>query len=452
MLVVPGIMGSELVEQTSGETLWGLRDPRWYVSAWTSGRSLQALRLTEAERAGQYGRVKPTRLLKFPAFTPLLQGFEPYTTLIRGIRSVVLHEDAVAEFPYDWRLPVVHNAALLADTARRHLDAWRTHHVQRAARRADTDDQDARLLIVAHSMGGMLARQLTAIPGGTDGVRATITLGTPFYGAVKAALMMNSGRGGPVPLPYRRLQKLAVTLPGVYDLLPTYRCVDDGSSARALTINDVVGLGGDTDLARAAAQRQGTASDLTPVGHIQVVGAHQPTWQSLTLRDGHVSGQQYTCKLAAHGLIERIDLGGDGTVYRESAQLPGTFAMPLAQSHGAIAKTNEAVLIVTDALTDRRTGPWLGAGEIGAALPDVVPPGEVFEIRLSGVDHPRDVGCRIVDVETNRRITGPVVVRGEGDCLALATLPAPGLYRVEVTGGGISSLSQLILVADSEDG
>src|SRR5712691_7249259 len=105
VVVVPGIMGSELIDETSGRLLWGLADPRWYVSAWTSGASLDALRLTEDERAGRYGRVRATRLLRFPAFAPLLAGFEPYSRLLKAIRAVAPHPDAVAEFAYDWRLP-----------------------------------------------------------------------------------------------------------------------------------------------------------------------------------------------------------------------------------------------------------------------------------------------------------------------------------------------------------
>jgi hypothetical protein len=61
-------------------------------------------------------------------------------------------------------------------------------------------------------------------------VRATVTLGTPFFGASKAVLLLGSGRGSPVPLPRARVRRLAVTLPGVYDLLPSYRCVSDGST------------------------------------------------------------------------------------------------------------------------------------------------------------------------------------------------------------------------------
>ncbi|MEU6366725.1 hypothetical protein ABZ876_13590 [Streptomyces sp. NPDC046931] len=148
VILVPGIMGSELVDTTTGRTLWGLSDPRWYVSAWPSGTSLSALRLTPEERSGRYGRVRATRLIRFPAFAPVLAGRSPYEQLRKGLRAVVWHPAAVAEFAYDWRLPVAHNAAPLAEFARRHLDDWRAHPAYAEGRsrlaRAE-DDTPARL-------------------------------------------------------------------------------------------------------------------------------------------------------------------------------------------------------------------------------------------------------------------------------------------------------------------
>jgi pimeloyl-ACP methyl ester carboxylesterase len=438
VIVVPGIMGSELVDTTTGEALWGLRDPRWYVKAWAGGSALRALALTDAERDGKYGRVRATGLLKFPAFAPMLRGFEPYGRLVNGIRRATRDPAAVAEFAYDWRLPVSHNAAVLAEFAYAHLEAWRAHPRYLPA-------DDARVVIVAHSMGGLVARQLAAIPGAAGLVRVVVTIGTPFYGAAKAAVLLSSGRGGPLPLPHARLRELARGLPGVYDLLPTYRCVDTGTHARRLEPADVRALGGDEHLAADAFARAAQVAQLALPGHVQVVGAHQPTMQSLRLDGGLALGQRYTCKPAAGGGIERVDLGGDGTVYRESAQLHQVAAMPLAQSHGAIAKSDEAIIAVIDALTDRRTGPWLGAGEIGLDVPDLVEPGTPFSVEVSGAEHPLEVSCRIIDTATERMVQIVPLQRVEGRIAGLASVDAPGVYRIEAAGGGASPVSQLLM-------
>ena len=462
IVVVPGIMGSELVESTTRNVLWGLADPRWYVSAWTSGAALKALSLDDDERAGRYGRVTATRLLRFPAFAPFLAGFEPYTRLLKAVRAVAVHPDAVIEFPYDWRLPVAHNAALLADAAHRHLLTWREHPACiESARQWPEADSPARLVLVAHSMGGLLARHLVLVPGMAAEIRATVTLGTPFFGAPKSVQMLASGRGAPVPMPRSRLRGLVRGLPGLYDLLPVYRCVSaaDGpatgsrgaspriavrSGARRLTPQDIADMGGDADLAARSFAWHERLSGSPPTGHVQVVGAAQPTVQALTIEAGTVTGHQQTLRPGAFA-VQRVDMGGDGTVPRESAQLPALPAMPLAQSHGAIASTSEALLIVQDVLTDRRTGPWQGAGKLGLDLPDVVDAGRGFEIRVTGADRATDVTCRITDVARGRQVDAPRPVRAGGSVLASADPRPAGLYRVSVDGGGTSGVSQLVM-------
>ncbi|MCA1671848.1 MAG: hypothetical protein LC799_06465 [Actinobacteria bacterium] len=437
-------MGSELVEVESGRVLWGLADPRWYVSAWTSGEALGVLGLSGQERAGRYGRVRATRLLRFPAFAPLLAGFAPYTVMLKGLRSVVWHPDAVAEFAYDWRLPVAHNGGLLARFALRHLEAWWAHPARVAARRADPDgDRVARLVLVAHSMGGLLAEHACQDRGLGELVRATVTLGTPFFGAPKAVLLLGQGRGAAVPLPRARVRRLAVGLPGVYDLLPSYRCVSDGLSARRLTASDIEGLGGEGDVAVASyAWREPTLVALP--GHVQVVGTHQPTVQAVTIEAGTVTGHRYTYR-PGEGGVGRVDAGGDGTVPRESAQLPSGPAMPLAQSHGALASSAEAVVVVRDVLTDRRTGPWQGVGQLGVDVPDVVAAGQPYWVGISGVQRSADVRCSVFDVGSGLRVDTPTVGYREGAVAARAQPLPPGLYWVRIEGGGASPVTQMLM-------
>lgn len=440
VMVVPGLMGSEL-RDADGTVLWGGKDPRWYVQAWTSGRSLEALKLTDEERAGKYGRIRASRLLRFPAFAPVVQGVEPYTKLINALRAQTVHKDAVSEFPYDWRLPVAHNAELLAEAAARHLHAWRHHDAQLAACRGASGGRKAQLVIIAHSMGGLLARRLALIPGATDEVKTIVTIATPFYGAPKAAILLSTGRGAPVPLPRSRVRNLAVTLPGVYDVLPSYRCVDVGDTARHLTVDDVVALGGDRDLAEQSfAQRADTDKISSLVGHRLVVGVGQPTIQALTLADGIAVGHQFTCSPTVEGLL-RDDEQGDGTVPRRSAQWGNPEAMPLAQTHGAIAQSPETITVVTDP----QHGAWLGAGELGLDVPDVAACGNLT-FTVTGIDRPRDARCRIVDLASNVQAAAPPLRRRDGQFAATATLTRPGLYRVNVEGGGAPRVSQIVLV------
>lgn len=127
-------------------------------------------------------------------------------------------------------------------------------------------------------------------------VRQLITLGTPFHGSVKAVHLLNSGRGAPVPLPRARLRILAAQLPGLYDLLPAYRCVDDGSGGRRLTPGDIADLGGDADLAERSLGLHHACGQPAPEELRTVVGVDQPTMQSFRLRDGVVIPQWHHSK------------------------------------------------------------------------------------------------------------------------------------------------------------
>jgi len=463
VVVVPGLMGSVLADAQTGRTLWGFTDLRWYVRAWTTGAGLADLRLTDQELQGRYGRVKATGLLRMPAYARIFAGFEPYTKLVNRIRAAAAHPAAVLEFPYDWRLPIAHNGHLLAEAALAHLARWRAHQAHEVARRRHPTGRPAQLVLVAHSMGGLLARYLSLIPGATDDVRATVTLGTPFYGSAKAAVLLNSGRGA--PLPARRplaaalradadtgLRALAATLPGVHDLLPTYRCLDAGASARRLSTADIVLLGGDSELAEAARALHERLAGAALVGHRAVVGVAQPTPQSVTIQDGVVEAHQYTCEGDAAGPLRRVDRAGDATVYRESAALAGAAHTYLPQQHGSLAKTDEAIACAVHVLTERDPdafGPPLGAGDIGLDLPDLVFPGEEWTAVVTGAVRPGAIRCYVRDAATGRLVDLPPLEVRDGALAARPRLPGPGLYSVEVAGSAQSPVSQLVLAGDT---
>ncbi|WP_234021194.1 hypothetical protein [Streptomyces sp. Tu 6176] len=191
------------------------------------------------------------------------------------------------------------------------------------------------------------------------------TLGTPFQGSAAAALILNTGRGTPVPLPHGRLRDLAVTLPGLHDLLPTFPCLDEGLNVRRLTTVDIADLGGDKDLASASLAFHERLRGRTLPGHRAVVGISQRTVQSLALRQGVVEPYEHSFRRHsdgelmrdADGVPRRFDVAGDGTVHRESAALSRA-TVPLALQHGALAKGEAALEAVTAFLEeDEHLGP-----------------------------------------------------------------------------------------------
>jgi pimeloyl-ACP methyl ester carboxylesterase len=431
VVVIPGIMGSRLVDADDGAVLWGL-SAKTYAAFWAGASPWEKLKVTDDERNGHTGRVVATGLLTAPAFAPLLRGIEPYSRLAGSIRDVVAHRDAVLEYPYDWRLSVPYNAARLADAAAQHLESWRRHR---------DGNRSAKLVLVAHSMGGLIARYFTGILGGGDDVRRTITIGTPFQGAVKALFLLDRGQGAPMPLPRRRLRALARTLPGAYDLLPAYRCVEEGGAGRRLTPADVGRLGGDEDLARDAARLYETLGSAEAPSLRTIVGVEQSTMQSIQLREGVAQARYYTLEDDGN-----IDWRGDGTVYTQVAAGGVEPISSLPQSHGALARSSEAIAAVRAVLTRRRLGPPMGTGGVGLEVPESVIVGESFEISVTSQDDAGNASCRIVDADTGLQLARPMLLRRSAEMVTQARLSRPGLCRVEVKNGGFSAVSQLVMV------
>jgi hypothetical protein len=456
VVVVPGIMGSALTDSQTGKRIWGF-DVRALTSAWLRRDGMLPLHFTPEERDGNYGRVVPTGLLKMPAWAPLLKGFEPYRRLVASVKDATVAAEAVLTFPYDWRLPVAVNGALLAEAVRRHLTAWRANSASR-----DRDGRPARLVFVAHSMGGLVVRAALRHAGDLEpDTRTVITLGTPFYGAVKTAAILNGNRSDPASLlPRQRMANLAATLPGVHDLLPAFLCVDAGLDIKRLTPADVGLIGGDKDLAAAALEFQQRLRAEMPglPDHRAVVGTTQPTIQSMRLSDGVVHEQYVSFRTHAdgelvrnaHGIPERRDRTGDGTVYRESASIEAPPSMYPSTQHGALAN-NADVLNHVKAITteyDPKLRLPLGEGDIGVETPDAVAIKETWMLRLTSVEAKSRIECTVHDAETNRQLDVLQVGKIDGGIGAQVTLDAPGLYRLRVESSGKAPITQLVLAFD----
>ena len=117
-------------------------------------------------------------------------------------------------FPYDWRLSNLTNAHLLRDAID---DKW-----GRAIDDERKDGLDGRVIIVAHSMGGLVARCMieSDLFEGYRSVRHLITVGTPHLGAPEAYCFLLDED---VPLPFEEAWiDAAMTYEGalVPDLVP----------------------------------------------------------------------------------------------------------------------------------------------------------------------------------------------------------------------------------------
>ncbi|MFI0241840.1 hypothetical protein [Streptomyces sp. NPDC016845] len=462
VVIVPGIMGSELRSAETGEVLWGLSGARWLLRAWTRRDGLAGLHLTEDELTGRTGRVQATQLLRHGTWTPYLRGQEPYTDLVDTVREYVADPAAIMSFPYDWRLPVAVNGKLLAARAREHLTAWRTHPAHLAALRHRADQRPARLVFLAHSMGGLVTR--SALDGShfddlAADTRTVVTLGTPFYGSVKATVILNSGRGAPVPLPHARLRELCATMPGLHDLLPLYRCLRTPDDVRRLDASDITALGGHPDLARDSLTFHASQQSVPLPDHRAVVGTRQPTYQSLSLSSGQVTAYEAGARQHTDGTLIRDAAGnvlhfsahGDGTVYRDAASLSRHVSL-LPVQHGDLARADSVLDTVADILLeDVPQGPPLpGNGGPGAALsvPDLAEAGVPWEATAPDVDTMQGLTFTLTDTETGTERPLPAEMR-DGRPAAPLTVDAPGLYRVSLHTYDRYTVSQLVLVGEA---
>jgi hypothetical protein len=191
VLIVPGIMGSQL----------GLKRPAPLPDdiLWLDPIDIEQ------------GRLATLRVGGDAAIVPLGAVLYSYLPLKLYLRS---RGFAAELYDYDWRLPVAELGRLLA----KRLSARRS----------------ARLAIVAHSMGGLVARAALAHPG-TAHIERLVLLGTPNCGSFAA---VQAVRGSYAVV--RRLAQLAAresaeelaagvfnTFPSLYDLLPSGACAPD---------------------------------------------------------------------------------------------------------------------------------------------------------------------------------------------------------------------------------
>ncbi|EKX66875.1 hypothetical protein STRIP9103_08185 [Streptomyces ipomoeae 91-03] len=365
VVVLPGIMGSVLARD--GREVWN------HTLAVAGRHALGGLdeirRLALPADLGDSDPgdgIEAVDLIKGLHILPGVSAIDGYATLLTFLeRRLGLSERSsnLLPFPYDWRLSVRLTARRLAARVEPALDAWRRR----------SGNPEARAVFVAHSMGGLVARYYLDVLGGSAYARGLITIGTPYRGSVNALVWLHEGVAPSLGRMSEPFTRLARSMPSLYQLLPTWRCVVDGDGARSdLGGARVPGVDGGPAAEALCFHDELDRADGDGYALHVFGGCRQPTRQSALLASDGLDGRRD---------LDGIDHLGDGTVPRFScfpAQLTDDSTVRfLAQKHGALQNERALLNQLEAVLTARDPRQFLDGGqELGVDLPEVLGGGD----------------------------------------------------------------------------
>jgi pimeloyl-ACP methyl ester carboxylesterase len=345
IVILPGITGSVL--QKNGRDLWAVSTETLWQVVRTRGEIVNDLKLSGDDGSEFLGDgIRASRLVADANLVPGLMKIDGYTATANLIREQfrVVEGDIRQSnpsnpanfflFPYDWRRDNRINARILQKHLEARLDEWRR----------GTGIQQAKVILLAHSMGGLVSRYYLEVLGGWQNCKALFTFGTPFKGSTNALNFICNG--------FRKylldLSDVIRSYPSIYQLLPTYKVLKTNQSngyERLIDTNvslphvdqeklkDAFKFHQEID--EAVEKNQNDALYLKSFRVIPFVGIKQTTQQS-----ANYDGSQVTISANLPEGIDRQYGDGDGTVPFRSAiprELTGQFReLYLPQRHGSL--------------------------------------------------------------------------------------------------------------------
>ena len=460
VVILPGITGSVL--QKDGKDIWAISGQAAWQTISTYGESLQYLKVEQDDPDAEYldDGIRPDRLVADASIVPGLAKIDGYTTLSRLIADNFqvepghIRDDKPAnffEFPYDWRRDNRATAKRLKRFLDERLKRWRDY----------TGLKEAKVILLAHSMGGLVSRYYLEVLEGWRDCKALFTFGTPHRGSANAVNFVANG--------YKKLffdlTEAMRSMNSVYQLMPIYEMLDVGGEYRRIAETDGLpnivkakaekALEFHREIESAVKRHQNDADYLKSYKIVPMVGTQQPTMQSAKLVDGELT--------VSRELPPSIDplLGdGDGTVPYISAipiELSNEYRETyIAERHGSIQSHARVLQELLDRLKAMQMkgmaeirGPEVsprGAtrAAISLSLDDLYLADEPVEMRarlLHTGDNLGGLKARIAPVSGGETVEVDFQESGDEWVLTLEDL-APGLYRTTVgTAGGTQSPS-----------
>lgn len=454
VVLLPGILGSVLAKDECD--LWAPSISAAADGLLSLGSNLDALRLTgdDPARDDLGDGVTATRLMPDVHLIPYLWKIDGYTAIASSLqaRFDLRPGENYFEFPYDWRRDIRTAARRLARESHDWLRAWQHR----------SGNADARLILLAHSMGGLVARHFLEIHEGWRETRLLVTFGTPYRGSLNALEMLANGLRKAFGLV--DLSTLLRSFTSVYQLLPIYPCLEvrPGELVRVAETDRLeqvtqaraaAALAFHGEISAAVEANRGN-DEYCHNGYriVPIVGTDQPTSQS--------------ARLTAKGGVEMLethkgeDLDGDGTVPRvsgtpdELSEVGGEVFV--ATRHAALQNAPAVLTHVAGVVTRQRVdfrrfrGRALPAVKLALAIEDLYWTDEPVSLRVRATPPPSPALTGEVTTLGNNRPAAALRVPAGHDGWCTAEIPRlpPGIYRVTIRAHhGADDVSDLFVVS-----
>jgi pimeloyl-ACP methyl ester carboxylesterase len=447
IVLLPGITGSVL--QKDGKDVWAVSPGSALRAVLSFGHSITDLELKDDGDLDD--GVTAPRVIPDLHLIPGLWKIDGYSRVSDFLRRTFdLHPGRnFFEFPYDWRRDNRVAARRLKEDSDRWLHEWRK------------ENPDAKLILLGHSMGGLVARYFIECLEGWRDTRRLVTFGTPYRGSLNAlSFIVHGMRKGFGPVTLIDLSKLLRSFTSVYQLLPIFPCFDRGDGSPMAHLTEVDGIP-NLDPVRAKAaddfyremehavtrnedddEYRRNRYDIHPI-----VGTFQPTGQS-AMRAGD------TVEILRRYSGE--DRDGDGTVPRDSATPIETQheegAMFAAGRHASLQNLDAPLAHVAGVLTEHDTSAFRAVplSALSLDIEDAYPVGEPIRIEVRPEDPSVELRVVVANPADGAEVASVPLPRGFDDTRRadIPSLPA-GAYRLTVEGGpSVQPVTDVFVVFD----
>lgn len=444
LVILPGIGGSVLARH--GKPVWSPRPGAALRAALSLGSSIRDLQLSgddpDIDDLGD-GITAPALVPDLHVVPGLEWKIDGYSRLRQRLfqRFDLREGENYLEFPYDWRRDNRVAARRLAAVAGRALQAWQER----------SGNPEARIILVAHSMGGIISRLFLEFHEGWRITRRLVTFGTPYSGSLNALDFLANG--------FRKawglvdLSAMLRSFTSVYQLLPSYRCLIVDGEWKLL---DEVAAIPNVD-----SERLADALALHRRLRAAVDGAG-PALGRYDVRPlvGDTQRTKWGARLQTAGVELRYDRGagqdgGDGTVPRVSAVphelLDGWRNVAFfSEKHGSL-QNDDAVfehlagVLRIEPIELRKVFP---AGDTPVTLEvDDVLTAEPLTIRALPRDPLPSLAAAVERVGGETRRV-PLALQPDGWFRAEVGGLLPGDYRVRIAGEGVRPVTAIAGVVD----